>query len=346
MVKALKKDIEFIRGDSFYKSYQVKIAGVSINLHQYQQILFQVSEAENRTGGTLINLRLGDGVIIDPENPARMILSAPASAMKQLKKNTYNYSLRLVYASGAAFTWMYGRFIGVEVGGMLDQEYGPVIVPEPIVFGDPNEIGRYVESEGGWIAGFIQSPAGHARWALIVPGIEAESEPVQYAVQPAFWTYAYSLIDGLANTNHILQRVDGEEQWDRDVESFPVIHFAKQLRDQLLHQKSDWYVPSPYEMNLIYRAFKPGYTENNLNRGENFYSEPILGNYLPDNPAVTTVETFRPGEVNAFSETLYRTSKESGMNSVIHLSMGSGDDQVASGKQTYYPVRCVRRRYL
>ena len=68
---------------------------------------------------------------------------------------------------------------------------------------------------------------------------------------------------------------------------------------------NDWYIPARYELELLYRNFKPTTEANTTGLGANPHAVPPTSNYTSGDPAQTTVADFQAGGAEAFSTSIY-----------------------------------------
>lgn len=180
---------------------------------------------------------------------------------------------------------------------------------------------------GGFYAGRIRLDDGV--YALIVaPKAEGETSS-KWHTKSSVVDGARSFYDGLANTDSMVTAGSKLAQW------------ARGLR---IGGFNDWYLPSRDELELCYRAFKPGTYRNYCWRGDNPSSVPVGYAYAPDAPAQTSEEAFRAGGVNAFEEEWYWTSTQ-----FAGASESAWSQDFTYGDQSFNPrglnlrARAVRR---
>lgn len=68
---------------------------------------------------------------------------------------------------------------------------------------------------------------------------------------------------------------------------------------------NDWYLPSTWELELLYRNLKPSTTANNTFTGSNPYSVPTGSTYSAGSPTQTAVAAFKTGGAQALIATPY-----------------------------------------
>ena len=100
---------------------------------------------------------------------------------------------------------------------------------------------------------------------------------------------ALSFVDGRANTLAMAEA--GSE-------------LAKRILALRIADKDDWYLPALDEIEVCYRAAKPGTNQNYMymRSGINLHSIPPSHPYTADDPAQTAVEIFRNGSAECFEE--------------------------------------------
>ena len=190
--------------------------------------------------------------------------------------------------------------------------------PEP-------EIGD--EYGGGFFAGYIsQNADGVATHRLIVaPKSSGQSSSTlkmhSTLTSPSVTT---SLYDGETNTSN----------WVTFGNS-PACSYAAALS---IGGYSDWYIPSRYEMQVVYYHLKPTVQSNVTNRGENPYAVPTLLtsnigytlNYSTTEPPRTSVSDFQSGSTEAFDTNTYWCSSLGGggrphRHSFVNGTVGQSD---------------------
>ena len=113
----------------------------------------------------------------------------------------------------------------------------------------------------------------------------------------------------------------------------------------------DWYIPSRYEMEIIYRNLKPG-TGSNATDDDGINPNavpPTAVGYTTGDPAQTTVAIFQVGGAQAFDESNYLTSTESSGDVTKfgrdNFYNGDYNDLDANSSKTFTlsRVRAIRR---
>jgi hypothetical protein len=113
---------------------------------------------------------------------------------------------------------------------------------------------------------------------------------------------------------------------------------------------SDWYLPSLFEAEMLYRNLKPTTGSNNTAYGANVYATPNTANYLANNPAQTAATNFQRNGGGTGVDTLYQSSDDLGsltyqsatQNGLYSINLNSGVQRThGAGNNMNY--RCVRR---
>jgi hypothetical protein len=136
---------------------------------------------------------------------------------------------------------------------------------------------------------------------------------------------AYSLHDGLANTEAMARAGSALAQW---------------ALDHKLH------IPAVDELDLVYRTFKPTTQENDcwMRTGINMNAVPPLHPYTPEFPAQTEIEECRAGGAEATPTELLWTSTQSRTSSGwAWMQDFAGGSQDASLKDHEICAVAVRR---
>lgn len=178
--------------------------------------------------------------------------------------------------------------------------------------------------EGGFLAGRIRIDG--TLYAIILPP-KAESElpsAAPWNATPKRVASALSFFDGLANTQAMAKAGSKIATW---------------ALDQKLH------IPARDELELLYRAFKPGKAASYAYSGDNPSSEPVGYAYNPKSPAQTTSKPHRAGGTEALAETWYWSSSQYA-GSVEYAwcqHFDYGVQAITSLKDNELRVRAVRR---
>lgn len=196
----------------------------------------------------------------------------------------------------------------------------------------PSVIG--IPYEGGYYAGKFKD--GSATYALVIsPKSSGELSGAWSSISQA--SLATDQINGLSNTNQMVSSNPSSSS------------VAKPIRLLTIGGKTDWYIPSLNELEIIYRNLKPGTSSNVVGVGANSYSIPEGLAYTATNPAQTTSLAFKSGGVEALEASSYWSSTQespsSSRNAYIQ-DMDSGG-QYLEGKSSSSPkARAVRRVLL
>ncbi|MGV7210470.1 DUF1566 domain-containing protein [Oxalobacteraceae bacterium A2-2] len=154
----------------------------------------------------------------------------------------------------------------------------------------PPEIGTAFE--GGFFAGRIQID-GQPYALIVAPRASEQRAPWNSSLTRV--DGALDLADGLANTRAMAAA--GSD-------------IAAGILASTINGFSDWYIPARDELEVLYRNLKPTDEENWEGDGVNANSIPPGAEYTDDSPAQTTVEAFRDGGAEAFSESWYWSSTQ------------------------------------
>jgi hypothetical protein len=141
--------------------------------------------------------------------------------------------------------------------------------------------------EGGYYGGLIsQSMNGVATHALIIaPKASGQSIRACKTTNTAT-TGASSTFDGWANSNAANDAAHPATQWARGL---------------TIATFSDWYIPALFELEILYRRFKPDGSEGNVTtHGANPYAVPASANYTFSSPAQTAFPLFAIGGAQEF----------------------------------------------
>ena len=141
--------------------------------------------------------------------------------------------------------------------------------------------------EGGFYGGLIsQSMNGVATHALIVSPKASGQSLRACKTTGTLTTAASSTFDGWANSNAANDAAHPATQWARGLS---------------IATYTDWYIPALYELEILYRRFKPDSSEGNATSyGANPYAVPASANYTLSDPDQTTVPQFVDGAAEAF----------------------------------------------
>lgn len=108
---------------------------------------------------------------------------------------------------------------------------------------------------------------------------------------------------------------------------------------------NDWYIPAPYEQNIIYRNLKPTADQNDNTTGSNPYAVPAASNYTLTSPGQTSATLFQSGGEQAYASAAYWTSAENpgATTEALKTSFAAGWSGT-SGKASSDPARAIRRQ--
>lgn len=221
----------------------------------------------------------------------------------------------------------YGVDTGVPASGIISFSdfYGTSAAPS---IGDAYE--------GGYYAGMIDvNGAGIGTHYLIVIEKDKETQ-TQYKTTNSASTNAQSLIYG------------GTATAANNDSNHPAFQYCAGLTHNTY---SDWYLPSLYELAIIYYNLKPSTNNNFTTNGANPYSVPVRNsNYTTSNPGQTSVSVFQTGGAQAFETATgtnynrYITSTElsssTGRCEHVRFNTGEEDDD---NKVAIRSVRAIRR---
>ena len=197
---------------------------------------------------------------------------------------------------------------------------------------------------GGYYAGQISTSAnGVATHALIVaPFASGHSFSKKYKNVNTAVTGADSMFDGAQNTADMVA--------EGDATVYPAAWFCDSL---VIGGYSDWYLPSRYEMGVIYYHMKPYTSYPNLGvyqgttNGTNPYSVPTrTTGYEYYVPAVTTAAAFREvGGTEYWYRSGYWSSTDDSTNvlKAWFVGFGNGQETTVENKNIALYVRGIRK---
>jgi len=141
--------------------------------------------------------------------------------------------------------------------------------------------------EGGYYGGLIsQSMNGVATHALILAPKATGQSIRACKTTGTLTTGASSTFDGWANSNAANDAAHPATQWARGL---------------TIATFSDWYIPALFELEILYRRFKPDGSEGNVTtHGANPYAVPASANYTFSAPAQTAFPLFAIGGAQEF----------------------------------------------
>lgn len=152
--------------------------------------------------------------------------------------------------------------------------------------------------EGGFLIGVIILPNAGVYGLAKAPKALGDFADMEWGPRNHV-AGALSLVDGRANT--LAMAKAGSE-------------LATRILALRIADKDDWYLPALDELEIAYRACKPGFGKNYMwaRSGINLHSLPPSLPYTADNPAQTATEIFRNGGAECFEEdAIYWTSTQS-----------------------------------
>ena len=134
---------------------------------------------------------------------------------------------------------------------------------------------------------------------------------------------------------------------DYSLNNYPAFNYCNLLGITSYNGYTDWYLPSLYELELIYRNFKPTTTTNYTvnSNGANIYSSPIGAGYTAGNPTQTLCRTWKTTTLNGMEASQYLSSSVS-TNTVSSINFSNGQFNTSSVGSTVFLIRPVRRSLL
>ena len=204
--------------------------------------------------------------------------------------------------------------------------------PEPAAIGEAYG--------GGFYAGRIKD--GNKVYNLIVsPKASGQASTIRYKVsQTANPTPALAKndVNGLIAQNDALTNGTPAD--------YPAFLFADGLS---IGGFSDWYVPSRYELEILYRNFKPTTQSNAVygTNGANPYSVPPASANTSGDPAQTSVAAFQAGGAEAFptDNNHWAATEAAADTRVWRSAFANGDHDGDNLKDTAMYVRTIRREF-
>ena len=228
-----------------------------------------------------------------------------------------------------------------DIDGIASDAYlSPCLQLSDDLFGSGNgitlpAIGEYWASEGGYYAGLIKRNNGDIKAVVAMPRSFSQFQTNQPTLHVPNMT---SLWDGQKNFEALMAWAGYRPSalsYTGDTAPSPclplnqtaIVNGADSTKQIQIHPggvngKRDWRIPSLYELNLLFRAFKPETGANavgtgsfdGLQWGNNPALYPTAGApHTASVPAQTTVLPFRTGGTEAFGNTplaYYLTSSE------------------------------------
>ena len=214
-------------------------------------------------------------------------------------------------------------FIGscTITGGLVVFDPSPIIAP--VFYGEV--------FQGGYYAGIISNTGNEnpSHYLIVAPKSTGETT-TSYDSNINANTSATSFIDG-----------DTNSFWLNSA-SYPAANYCRNLN---IGGYTDWYLPSFYEMSVIYSNLKGLEFNNNTSTGTNTYS--VLSrtvNYSTYVPNQTYATDFQSGGTQAFfTNTNYWVSTQRDSNNAFHINMASGLHGFTAKNVNTLKVRAVRR---
>lgn len=190
--------------------------------------------------------------------------------------------------------------------------------------GGPGAIGD--EFEGGYYGGIINQD-GTEYYLIVSPKAQGYTTA---AYAPSATGGGTSVIDGPANTAAM------------DSTSYPAAKFCADLS---INGYTDWYLPSRYELDVLYFNLKPSTDANRTTDGINSYAvPPRTVNFTTSNPPQTSATLFRAGGAEAFPTVQpHWTSTQLNSGSAWIIEFRNGDHDYYSKTINYFHVRAIRR---
>ena len=188
---------------------------------------------------------------------------------------------------------------------------------------------------GGFFAGQISTSAnGVATHNLVV------APKSTGAAERKFATANYTIPGAASDVNGLQNTLDAVA--DGNATKYPATYFCYDLNTG---GYDDWYMPAIFEHEIIYYNLRPtAYptVSNDTSVGTNTYSVPArTSNYTASNPARTSVTAFQSGQSEAYIDTGYWSSTDSGSSQWLK-SFYDGY-QAADTKNQFLQVRAIRK---
>ena len=211
---------------------------------------------------------------------------------------------------------------GNGLGGLPQRIYHP-----PMPIGTPYE--------GGFFAGQISlNGTGVADYNLVVGPKSVAQTSAQWKTSRTATPGTDSVIDGLGNTLAMI--LDSEA-------AHPAAAFCYNLT---AGGYEDWYLPAPFEQNVIYFYMKPSAQLNAVNiirSPQNPYSVPARPMMSQTVPTQTQVLDFRVGGLEAYDTSGYWSSRQTGAQYANFNLFNIGYIFQVTFKDNISGVRAVRR---
>lgn len=213
-------------------------------------------------------------------------------------------------------------FIGscTITGGINVFDPSPIIAP--VFYGEA--------FQGGYYAGMISEQGNDtpSHYLIVAPKSTGETTTSYSSVNEN--TSATSFIDGSTNSF-----------WLNNA-NYAAAQFCRNLT---IGGYTDWYLPSFYEMSVIYTSLKALEFNNNTSTGTNFYSVLLRNvNYSTYVPNQTYATDFKLGGTQVFfTNTNYWVSTQRDTTNAFSINMGSGLHGFSAKSLNTLKVRAVRK---
>lgn len=196
-------------------------------------------------------------------------------------------------------------------------------------FGSLPEIGEAYE--GGFFAGQIND-GGTIYNLVVAPKSSGENSSKQWKTSNTNTSGTTSVTDGPSNTAAMISA---------GAAAHPAANFCNNLS---IGGFTDWYMPAPDELEVLYYNLKPTTDNNSTGHGTNTNAVPSRNsNYTTGDPAQTSATAFQTGNTEAFASLLYWSSRENTAADAFRQSFISGVQSGSGDKTDSYHVRAVRR---
>jgi hypothetical protein len=196
------------------------------------------------------------------------------------------------------------------------------------------------EFGGGYFAGYISHTAdGSPTHALIVAPRATGASGIFYPINTDLqWKTSNTTTTG--TTSNFDGAVNTAAMVTAGIAAHPAANFCVGLN---IGGFTDWYLPSPAELNIAYFNLKPDNTNNAVNRGANVYAVPQRNNNWTANyPRQTAVTLFNTSS-QAFISANHWTSAQTGSaDSANYLFFGNGET-ISTNKVNSMRVRAFRK---
>lgn len=210
----------------------------------------------------------------------------------------------------------------------------------------PPEIGHFWEGQGGFYIGMLKYPTGEVYAILVSDKTQGgHGEGLIFKTTNSGPVRGTSDYDGFDNTQQLLPFI-GE---------YPAAEFCVNYEGYGIN---DWYLPSPYELNLAYRVFKLD-TQLNVteaNTANSYVFPSPLPQFTTTSPPITSFMDWRIGGSQALNNgsqtnSFCWTSEEDSTQLVTIFRMNTGHIQntYKTNDLAFYvtrPFRRVRLKHL